>query len=494
MTERRRTKQPNLLFLLVDQMRYHAMGCAGNPDVRTPHLDRLASEGVCCETAVSTSPVCTPARACLLTGRFPLEHTTLVNNSMLPVDMPSLGTCLKAAGYATGHIGKWHLAGEGFIGKTEFNGGHEGWIPPGPMRHGFDYWATHHCTHKYRNAFYYRDTPEPVPAGDWEPDHQTDLAVNYIRDHAQSRPDQPFGLVVSWGTPHTPFIAPPEYEALYDPERIELRPNVQMTEWIRKNDNGRHNDDRLSDEAMLRRMTANYYGAVTNIDDNLGRLLAELDRLGLAEDTLVVFTSDHGEMLGSHGMMHKTVPYDESILVPLLLRFPAGLPAGVRFRNPIGLADVLPTLFGLMDLDAPDGVEGADYGRAFCGDVAGVPVSTPVIWPCCALTWGKEWTHCRTRRGRDPAFIREYRAIRTETHLYARDRQGPWLLFDHRSDPYQRNNLVEKHGPGVVPADVERELEAWLERTRDPFESTEYYMERIELETGRALRPEEFTR
>lgn len=487
-------RHPNLLYILVDQMRYHAMGCAGNTQVRTPNLDRMATEGVCCDLAVSNIPVCTPARASILTGLYPLAHTTITNNSMLPNDMPSMGKMLKAHGYATGYIGKWHLAGEAYIGKTPQNGGQEGWIPPGEMRHGFDYWAVHHCTHAYRKAHYYRDTPEPISAGEWEPDTQTDLAIKFMREHTESNPEQPFGLVVSLGTPHTPFTAPEEFTDLYKPDELELRQNVAFDELIRHNDDASFSDPNRGIEELLRGMLANYYGAISNIDYNMGRLFRQLDELGIANNTLVVFTSDHGELLGSHGQMHKSAPYDESILIPFLARQPGVIRAGTKIDHPFGLADHLPTLFSLMGLELEAPVEGVDFSPVFRGGDADLPASTPLIWPINAVTWGKEWNLTNTRRGKPADFMRIYRGIRTRTHTYVRDREEPWLLFDNEADPYQMNNLIETCGPDAVPAELEAELSSWLERTRDPFEDAQYYIDRIDLETGLATRPEEFRR
>ena len=489
--------RPNLLFVLVDQMRYHAMGCAGNGQVRTPNLDRIADEGACADLAIANIPVCTPARASILTGRYPISHSVLTNNSMLPNDMPSMGKMLKNSGYATGYIGKWHLAGEAYIGATEANGGHPGWIPPGEMRHGFDYWAVHHCSHSYWDGVYYRDEPEPITIEGWKPDGQTDLAIDFIRDHASESPRDPFALVVSWGTPHTPFVAPEEFASLYDPEKFQLRQNVELEGLKKRVSNHAFPPDAegMSSEELLRAMLRNYYGSITNIDHNVGRLLDELDDLGMGEDTIVVFTSDHGEMMGSHGHMHKVQPWDESTRVPFLLRYPNAVPAGTRVSRPFGHPDILPTLFDLMGLEQPADIEGTDFSPLFRGGEATVPDSTPLLWVCNATTWGKKWTSTNEAgAGMPPSFSREYRGVRTPTHTYVRDLTGPWMLYDNRSDPYQQNNLIESEGAGAVPPELDREVEDWLERTDDRFEETQFYIDRIELESGLATRAEEFRR
>lgn len=210
---------------------------------------------------------------------------------------------------------------------------------------------------------------------------------------------------------------------------------------------------------------------------------------------MVVFTSDHGEMMGSHGHMHKVQPWDESVRVPFLLRYPPEVPAATRMSPPFGQPDVLPTLLRLMGLEVPEGIEGADFSSLFRGGESSVPRSAFLLWPCSAVTWGKRWTLTEDAGGGMPSgFIREYRGIRTRRHTYVRDREGAWMLYDNQADPYQMANLVESGGPQAVPPELDRELDAWLERTRDRFEETRFYIDRIDLETGLATRPEKFTR
>ena len=488
-------KRPNLLFVLVDQMRHAAMGCAGEAQISTPNLDRLARGGAMFRNAVSTVPVCTPARACTLTGRYPLSHTTLTNNSMLPNDMPSMGKMLKADGYSTGYIGKWHLSGEAYIGQTPYNEFQAGYIPPGQLRHGFDYWAVHHCSHAYWNATYYRDEPEPILVEGWEPDTQTDLAIDFVHTHAEAEPSRrrPFALVLSWGPPHTPFTAPSEFRELYDAEGFELRRNVLLPP------EGFPLTPELAEdgESALREWTANYYGAISSLDHNLGRLLDALERHGVADETVVVFTSDHGEMLGSHGQLYKVQPWDESIRVPLIMRYPRAIDAGRVLDMPMGQPDILPTLLGLMGLRVPDGVEGDDLSGVLRGEaVEPVDRSALMLWVCSALTWGMRWQYVDdySGLGAPRGFVRPYRGIRTRTHTYVRDRSGPWLLYENERDPYQMHNLIASRGPAMVPPEIDAELQGWLDRTGDLFEDTDYYKDQIELETGLCMAPEKLVR
>ncbi|NCO34559.1 MAG: hypothetical protein AUJ92_07415 [Armatimonadetes bacterium CG2_30_59_28] len=482
-------KHPNLLLVFADQMRYTSLGCAGEEAVKTPNLDRFAAQGAMLTNAVSTCPVCVPYRGSLLTGRYPLSSTVFTNNIQLPPDMPSMSKMLKEAGYSTGYIGKWHLRGEPAL---------EGFVPPGPMRHGFEYWAVHNCSHDYRNATYYRDGSEPIKLPGWEPDGQTDLAIEFLRAHIRPETEdrKPFALVMSWGPPHTPFIAPPEYEALYAPERITLRPNVRMVEdWVTFGDNGGYDRRYADPEMVLKDFIARYYAAITNLDWNFGRLTAALDELGIAEDTIVVFTSDHGDMLGSHGQLHKLQPWEESVRVPFLIRYPGKVKVGMRTEVPFGTPDILPTLFGMMGLKVPHGVEGSDLSPALLGKPMETPQSAVLLCVTSSVTWGQRWTNCsKGGWGMPFGFIRPYRGVRTRTHTYIRDRQGPWFLYDNEHDPYQLTNLIETKGKSAVLPELDRELNDWLERTGDFFGDNDDYQRHVDLQTGLVTRPESLTR
>jgi len=293
--------RPNLLLVFADQMRGEAMGSV-NPQVLTPHLDRLAGEGVRFSNAVAECPLCTPSRAMLLTGKYPLGCRTVLNDLPMPVDQTTFAHVMGGEGYRTGYVGKWHLDG---FPRSKFT-------PPGPRRQGFDdYWAAYNCTHLYFEPRYYLDTPELVRAQGYEPDVQTDLALGFLERYRQ----EPFCLVVSWGPPHNPYqMVPEQYRARYYPEKLALRPNVGPD--------------------ANRRAIADYYAAVTALDANLGRLLAALERLGLAERTMVVFTSDHGDLLWSHGRTDKQAPWEESISIPLIMRYPGVLPGADRGGRP----------------------------------------------------------------------------------------------------------------------------------------------------------------
>ena len=292
---------PNIVFVFGDQHRWCSTGFGGSSQVRTPYLDRMADEGVVFDLAVANIPVCTPWRAAFLTGQYPLTTGMFMNDVRLPVDRPTLGTVLRSAGYDTAYIGKWQLDGPSRAGFT----------PPGPRRQGFDFWAVGNCTHNYMDSLYYRGSEDPLYWTGYDAEAQTSLAIDYLQSR---KGDNPFALVLSWGPPHNPYEAVPgKYIDLYPPDEIEVRPNCP--------------DPSRAD-------LAGYHAHVTALDDQLARLGKVLDERGLMDKTVFVYTSDHGDMLGSHGRQRKQHPWDESIRVPFVMRCPDQASRGLHIATP----------------------------------------------------------------------------------------------------------------------------------------------------------------
>ena len=292
----------NLIFIFTDQMRGEAMKCAGNSDVITPNLDKLADEGMLFTNAFTNSPVCTPARGTILTGRYPFHHLALANEISISTEEKSIASMLKEDGYKTGYIGKWHLDG---LPRDKFT-------PPGPRRLGFDYWAVCNCGHQYYNAYYYNDADKKVMVKGYEPGHQTDLALEFIKQNKE----KPFCLFLSYGPPHAPYNQVPEkYKEMYDLEKIKLRPNCKE---IDKEKYGERLHRALGLDMGMKETIALYYAGITAIDSCVNRLVTAVDDSGLKNNTIIVFTSDHGDMLWSHGMTKKQQPWEESVKIPLI--------------------------------------------------------------------------------------------------------------------------------------------------------------------------------
>lgn len=433
-------KRPNVVLVLTDQWRASATGYAGDPNVETPHLDALAAEGVNFRNAVSCCPVCSPARGSLITGQYPLKHGVFLNDVLLQHKSLSIADVFNQAGYRTGYIGKWHLDGQG----------RSTYIPP-ERRQGFQYWKALECSHNYNNSAYYEnDDPEIKYWDGYDVFAQTDDAINFMRTSG----DQPFFLILSWGPPHDPYLtAPEEFMQRYDPASMDLSPNVPedeaafmtRTQWEEK-------ASTLAQTPAL--VAAGYYAHCTAMDRDIGRLRKAIRESGLGDDTIFIFTSDHGDMLGSHGQWNKMQPYDESVRVPFLIEGPGV--AGGTVETPINTPDIYPTLCGLCGIPVPDSVEGRNYTPELrsgnWSDEAALIANYHAFGQWSPAKGGKEW-----------------RGVRTARHTYAEDLNGPWLLFDNERDPYQQDNLVNRPEFAALQVRLKAALQKKLHATRDEF-------------------------
>lgn len=430
-------KKPNILFVFADQFRNCSLGCMGDKDIRTPNLDSLASQGMLFTDAVSSYPVCSPYRATVLTGKFANAHKVVVNGVELPADQITIPQVLKGQGYTTGFIGKWHL---------EKN--HDPFVPK-ERRKGFDYWASRNLGGDYFDAFYCLDTPEQVPLKGYEIDGQTDLAIDFIKKNSA----QPFFLMLAWRAPHPPFGAPEKYEKMYDASRLARRPNVPK-------------------DMDLRADQVKYNAMITNLDDNMGRIMKALDELGIADDTVVCFSSDHGEMFGSQGLRGKNVPYEESINIPFILRYPRAIKAGQKTDMLLNSPDVMPTLLGFAGAPIPKGVQGTDLSPVVLGK-GGKKPDAALLQRVVGL--GKTVEN------------QEWRGLRTAKYTYARSREKGWLLIDNEKDPYQKNNLVNKPEYAEIQSKLDKQLQAMLKKIGDDFALSTVWLERVKDHTGRRL-------
>jgi arylsulfatase A-like enzyme len=421
--------RPNVFIIIADQWRAQAFGYAGDPTVKTPHLDSLEHESVDFTHAVASVPVCCPTRASLLTGQRALTHGVFLNDVPLAENAVTLAKVLRTQGYDTGYVGKWHLNGDG---RSAFI--------PRERRQGFDYWKVLECTHNYTHSFYYGDGPEKLEWPGYDAMAQTQDAQEYLRSRATN--SRPFLFMLSWGPPHSPYgTAPEKYRAMYDPAKVTLRGNVPPgpgTEW--------------------RRDLAGYYAHGSALDDCVGALLETLRQTGLDQRTIVIFTSDHGDMLGSHGLSAKQKPFDESIRVPMLFRCPPAL--GIKARPLDGMIaseDFMPTLLGLCRVPIPPTVEGIDYSDY----MRGKPVPSDNVALISNIAPFGEWD--RRHGGR------EYRGIRTGRFTYVCGLEGPWLLFDNDTDPLQMTNLANLPAGAKWQMELAKTLRDKLRQTHDQF-------------------------
>lgn len=434
----RKTEQPNIVFVFADQWRAQAMGYAGNTDIKTPNIDQLASEGVCFSNTVSTNPVCTPYRAMLLTGLYPLKTGMFMNDITLNPESNSFAKLFNKEGYNTAYIGKWHLDGHG---RSAFI--------PKERRQGFDYWKVLECSHNYINSSYWGNDNAQHNWEGYDAEAQTEDAIAYIEKHSSS--DKPFCLMLSWGPPHAPYnSAPQEFKDLYKDVDLQLRPNVP---------------EELADKTKA--TLKGYYAHCSALDSYIKRLQDAIKRNNIEDNTIFVFTSDHGDMINSHGQTKKQRIYEESAKVPFIIKYPALFgKKGVKSDFLLSSLDILPTMLGMSGHGVPAGLDGEDITDVLLGKKKDEREAALVS---CITPFG-QWS--RDRGGR------EFRGIITKQYTYARDLSGEWLLYDNDADPYQQNNLIGDPELKPITEKLEKLLTQELERLDDDFATGSSYVEK----------------
>lgn len=365
----------NLLLIWTDEQRADTMACYGNDFIKTPHLNRLADESFVFEKAYCTQPVCTPSRASILTGLWPHTHRCTTNNTPLPKDCPTMAEML--TGYHSAYYGKWHLGDEiaaqrGFVEWKSFEDGayRPFYSDPELLKQRSDY---HHYlsrlgyppqeTAKDGAAVFSRDQAAGLPARHTKAGFLGREAAEFIGRQSAKRP---WFLSVNFLEPHMPFFGP--YNDMYAPEEIPVGPAFGVPPSSAMAEKKRRTAARygakgfgglpLATEADWRRVRANYYGLVSLVDDSVGRILDALEASGQADDTIVVFTSDHGDMMGDHACLAKNLTYEQSIGIPLLIRNPRLSAKQRRIPGYVSQIDLVPTLLDLLGQEIPPHLQG----------------------------------------------------------------------------------------------------------------------------------------
>lgn len=484
-------RQPNLLFIMPDEFRLQALGFWQKPEfknalrtvsdpVHTPALDRLAAESRVFTQACATAPVCSPSRTMLMSGIYPSQNGVVTNcqegkPAGMHDDIVCLTNVLAEAGYETGYVGKTHweqtlpvFDAEGnYVGKETAPGGHyanpfDTYIPPGKGRHGNRYWFQD-IKDKHFNALSYSSVPalvdgkkdgQPYRWHEFTPRLEADVVIGFLKNTAGQRDaHKPFSMIWAPNPPHMPYYRPEDceqdiYRKYYADEpasKLLNRPNVDAEKALEET----HHDPR--------KCAPVYFSLVTGVDRQVGWVLQALEESGEAENTIVVFTADHGEMMGSHGRMAKSVIYDESFLIPFMVRYPQHLKPGVEDLQ-LGRVDVMPTLLGMMGLKGktPEAVRGVDYSG----------------------------TLLRSRRApakpKSAAYLMEIgRGVRTDRYTYFVSAKGETELFDNVADPYQMKNLPLTAIPHADLGTLQAELGQWLKTAQDPWYADGQYKDLI---------------
>ena len=455
--------KPNILMIYPDELRADAIGCAGNPVIKTPYFDRLAKEGVRFEKAFTSFPLCTPFRSSLFTGKY--AHSTGCGANHLPIDLDQefLPQILKDSGYQTGYIGKWHLDG----------GSKPGFVPK-DRRLGFDHFVGFNRGHYYLNSIYFKDTDQPYHCPRYEPDFQTDQIIDFMENALENDSKDPFFGFICYGAPHFPMNMPDYYKKLYSPEEIPLAPSTADPETQKKiiahlNSNnfplasgswgeGTEHHGSLESEQDVREYMAMYYGMVANVDHNIGRILNWLDKKGIAEDTMVIVVSDHGDMAGEHGYYCRTkkTAYSAAAQVPLLIKYPKRFAQNKTVSSLVDASvDTMPTILEALGLDLPEQI----HGKSFLPLLEGKSEATrdALMYEIVKQTEGEE------------RFPIPERGIRTEKYLYVRTEDSPKIFIDLEADPFELNNLVDNPEYAEIMQAFDQKIAQHMEETNDQW-------------------------
>ena len=443
-----KTRRANLLFLCSDQHQAAASGCYGHEQAQTPHIDEIAAEGVRFERAYCQSPVCVPSRGSIITGNYASRHGAKILQDALSSDARTVAHLFGDHGYSTAAVGKMHFVDES-------------------RKHGFAH-RVNAASHQARltkqevQAFQADQggggstsgRPSAMPERLFRDTFYAEEAVQFLRQHK----DQPFCLWASFFMPHTPLVPHRKYWDRYQDTHIELperAPNALETGFhghlVRAKERGWYQQ---TDE-QLRDAIRGYYGNVSQMDANVGRVFDTLRELGLDKNTVVVYTSDHGEMAGAHRMWTKHNMYEQSVRVPLIIRTPDHLGAGTAREHIVEQVDLLPTLAELCGLDAPTGID----GRSFAASVRGERHA------------GREFAYseyyfCRRVFTADDRFVGKPPIVMVRTDRWKLNHLS-WErseLFDLENDPGEFRNVIDDSGnAGIV-----KELTKIAESTSRP--------------------------
>jgi arylsulfatase A-like enzyme len=446
----------NILFLMADEFRHDCLGSAGHSLVRTPNLDRLAREGIRFSRAYTASPVCSPSRATLFTGRYPQIHGVIQNGMALAAGEIGLPELLKHYGYASGMVGKLHLPpGQWFTPALITAGGRGAEYEQFLQEKVPGFKGISNTAAKPETLIGPPRTPlrigtSVLPEALYEEAWVADRAIEFLR--AQKDGSRPWFLFVSMLKPHSEFVIPEPYATMYKPEEMPLPASFRADARPPDEAWGRNERAFIRDPEVMRAVIAHYYGAIALVDRHMGRVLDELERLGMARDTIVVFTADHGNMLGERNRMFKGVMYESSARVPLLFRAPGRIRPGQVSDQLLDNSTVMPTLLELAGIPIPAGIQGRSLVPATRGErIAGAAYSV--------------LHHRMVRRG-DWKLIDPHKATGAAPELYNLAR-----------DPAERHNLygrTEAAGPlsGRAIQEAQRSLtgalEAWWKEKPPP--------------------------
>lgn len=481
---------PNILLLMTDQQRTDTLGFRGQTACQTPNMDRLAREGISFDRALCTNPLCTPSRASIFTGKYPHQLNMMGNADTLH-EPPVLTEALRASGYYTAYAGKWHLEPEGQpkafrgqeakLGLDQVHGGEQAakgrrvidrWFEDAYGQGSYDYsvWCEENGlpdgwpvsdpdvrTHRTPSMTIPKPKRQELDPAFTYDAWVTNIALNYLSNRPK---DRPFFLVTSYFGPHPPFLIPEPYYSMYNPRAIPEpanfgpqsgKPKANLTSFYHQlfKDHGESWEP-------WQKSTAVYWGYCTMMDDLVGRMIGALEAEGILDDTLVIFISDHGELLGSHGLWHKMMPYEEAIRVPMLLRWPTKIAPGIGSQANVSLIDIVPTILALLGKDIPSDIVGRDLspalqnGREFQTDPYRFSEYKPL----------GDWQQTV-----------EWRLVTDNRFKYVWNQGDLDELYNLDVDPFEVTNLIHDAAYGQEQTRLKQRLIDWMLETEDSITS-----------------------
>lgn len=446
-------KQPNVLIVLCDDLRWNALGCTGHPHIKTPAIDRLASEGAVLRNSFCTTSLCSPSRASILSGLYAHAHGVTNNFTEYPSALASFPRQLQSAGYETAYIGKWHM-------------GEENDSP----RPGFDWFVTHRGQGQYFDTeFNINGTGRQVIKG-YYTTVVTDMAENWIKDRSR---EKPWMMILGHKAPHSFYFPEPKYakafehvEVNYPHSAFQLQSKPQ---WLKQRLTTWHGiygplfewrkefpDTTAAGVLDFQAMVRAYWGTILSVDDSVGRLTELLRRRGELDDTVILFMGDNGLLEGEHGMVDKRTMHEASIRIPMIMRFPKAISAGKKVEQQVLTVDIAPTVCELASAPPLPAIHGRSMVRLLRD---GDP------------DWRKAWFYHYNYEKQFP-YTPNVRGIRTDTWKLIRYPHGDGQadrhtaeLYDLQSDPLELNNLIEDPRQRERVADLSGQLQQLMQAT-----------------------------
>ena len=435
-------QKPNLLIIQTDEHHYNTLGCYGGKIVETTHIDWLAKQGAICTSFYATTPVCSPSRASFVSGLYPQKTPVVTNNIPLDDGVVTFAELLNQKGYTTGFCGKWHLNGSG---KPE-------WAPA--RKFGFEDNRFMFNRGHWKKFAMGKDGPQVAARNQrGQPSYgvddadkksfSTDFLVDRAIDFIKLNSETPFCYYISLPDPHGPNTVRKPYDTMYAGVRVPIPSTIkkeasEIPKWAKP---------AKVTPTQLRKIMPNYYGMVKCIDDNIGRLIGTLRETGVLGNTMIVFTSDHGDLCGEHGRLNKGVPYEGSARIPFIVFYPEQVPAGTRIDAAMTCVDFFPTMMDLL---------GHKHNRIFDGRNAA---------PFFRKQKNADW--------KDVAFMRSNAWVTAVTDRYKlvlSVSDEPWL-FDLENDPDERKNHYKKDDYKEIVRKLKSEISTYLKSMKDPLDN-----------------------